>query len=154
MPMRLVTSLIGAVLVVTACSGSSKYGSVSVSVFSARPGQCFTSPGAVHAELSKITRTPCSRPHNQEAYALVAYTAPDGSTPSAYPGTDPLSQFAQGACAERFQSYVGVNYLDSTLFFTYLLPSPRSWEADDRNVICFITTTGGTIKSSVKNSKK
>lgn len=124
-------------------------------MFTVRPGQCFTSPTSVHAELSNLSRTPCKRPHNQEAYAIVAYKAPDGTSASAYPGNDALAQFAQGACAQRFGNYVGVNYLDSKLYFTYLLPSPRSWEqADDRNVICFVTTAGGTLTSSVKGSKK
>ena len=50
---------------------------------------------------------------------------------SAYPGDDVLETFAQGACAQRFAGYVGVDYLDSTLFFTYLLPSARSWEQDE-----------------------
>ena len=128
--------------------------SVSVSVFTARPGQCFVSPTTVHAELSKISRTPCSAKHNQEAYATVGYVAADGSKVSAYPGNDLLTKFAQGACAQRFGPYVGVDYLDSSLYFTYLLPSPRSWQADDRNVICFVTTAGGTLDSSVKGSKK
>ena len=67
----------------------------------------------------------------------------------------PLSAFAQGACAQHFTGYVGVDYLDSSLFFTYLLPSARSWESDDdRDVICFVTTTGGTLTGSVKGSKK
>jgi hypothetical protein len=66
-----------------------------------------------------------------------------------------LTQFAQGTCAQKFGSYVGVSYLDSSLFFTYLLPSPRSWEqANDRKVICFVTTAGGTITYSAKNSKR
>ena len=36
-----------------------------------------------------------------------------------------------------------MSYLDSSLFFTYLLPSARGWEeSNDRSVICFVTTTG------------
>ena len=128
--------------------------SVSVSVFTAKAGQCFVSPTTVHAELSKLSRTPCSQKHNQEVYATVGYVAADGSKPSTYPGNDLLTKFAQGACAQRFGPYVGVDYLDSSLYFTYLLPSPRSWQADDRNVICFVTTAGGTLDSSVKGSKK
>lgn len=141
---------------VAACTGSGgKSGQVSVSVFTVRPGQCFVSPTTVHAELSKLSRTPCSRPHNQEAYAIVGYQSPDGKPTSDYPGSDPLTQFATGACAQRFGSYVGVNYLDSKLYYTYLLPSPRGWQAaDDHNVICFVTTAGGTLTSSVKGSKK
>ncbi|MDT5080785.1 MAG: hypothetical protein QOJ80_5422, partial [Mycobacterium sp.] len=68
---------------------------------------------------------------------------------------DVLEKFAKGVCAQRFTAYVGVDYLDSSLYFTYLLPSARSWEQDDdRNVLCFVTTTGGTLKTSVKGSRK
>jgi hypothetical protein len=74
---------------------------------------------------------------------------------SSYPGEDVLTTFAQGSCAQKYGQYVGVSYLDSALFFTFLLPSARSWEqAQDRNVLCFVTTTGGKLKASVKNSKR
>ena len=147
--------MLAGLLGVSACTGSSKYATVNVPVFSVQPGQCFVSPTEVHAELSSLQRTPCNRPHNQEAYASIPYKSADGSAVSAYPGSDLLTKFAQGACAQEFGRYVGVSYLDSSLFFTYLLPSPRSWEqADDRKVICFVTTTGATITYSAKNSKK
>jgi hypothetical protein len=135
--------------------GGSKSKAAKVSVFSAKPGECFVPPKDVKAELSKLSRVPCTEPHSQEAYALVSYAAPNGATASAYPGNDVLTTFAQGACAQRYGAYVGVDYLDSRLFFTFLLPSARSWEQDsDRNVICFVTTTGSQLTSSVKGSKQ
>lgn len=148
-------------------SGCSKAGDIthSISVFAVRPGQCFQAPTSVKVQLSSLTETPCTKPHTQEAYAIVAYQAPAGSTSStnangislttSYPGDDVLSSYAQGVCAQRYAGYVGIDYLDSKLFFTYLLPSARSWEQeDDRNVICFVTTTGSTLTTSVKGSKE
>ena len=120
-----------------------------------KTGQCFRSPTAVKAEISAVNRTPCSTAHTQEAYAIVGYTPPSGISASLYPGSDTLTTFAMGACAQRFTSYVGISYLNSALFFTYLLPSARSWEqGTDRNVICFITTAGSTLTSSARGSKK
>jgi hypothetical protein len=153
-----------AALALAACGGSDG-GTHNVSVFSVKPGECFVAPGTVKVQLSKLTATPCSKPHTQEAYARVSYVAAGGdsssspaavaSLTSSYPGDDVLTTFAQGACAQRFSSYVGVDYLDSSLYFTYLLPSARSWEQDaDRTVICFVTTTGGKLTSSVKGSKR
>lgn len=140
-------------------SGSSK--SRDVSVFTIRPGQCFNPPTSVKAELSKISRVLCSTAHTEESYAVIKYSAAGTSAGTAskslsnYPGDDVLSTFAQGACAQRFSSYVGVDYLDSKYYFTYLIPSARSWEQQaDRNVLCFITTTGAKLKSSVKGSKE
>lgn len=144
-----------------ACSGSDDNGS-SESVFKVKPGECFTTPGTVKAELSALTHVACSKPHTQEAYAIVGFRpssaalatgAPSGD--SAFPGADVLTTFAKGVCAQRFTGYVGVDYLDSSLYFTYLLPSARSWEQnDDHEVLCFVTTTGQKLTLSVKNSKK
>jgi acyl-CoA hydrolase len=145
-----------------ACTGGGA-GTKQISVFSVKPGQCFSAPTSVKVQLSTLTKKPCSSEHTQEAYAVVAFAAPGRaarptsipSLTSSYPGTDVLTTFAQGVCAQRYAGYVGVDYLDSSLFFTYLLPSARSWEqADDRNVICFVTTTGATLTTSVKGSKR
>jgi hypothetical protein len=148
-------------LAASACSSSG--GSSSTSVFDVKPGQCFVAPKDVKAELSTLSQVPCTKPHTQEAYALVTYV-PAGSAsggPSAsaggapYPGGDALDKFAKGACAQHFTAYVGVDYLQSSLYYTYLLPSARSWEQNaDRTVLCFVTTTGGTLTTSVKGSRK
>lgn len=151
-------ALLAAVVGLTACSGGGKDATTSESVFDVRSGECFVPPAAVKAELSDLTRVACEKPHSQESYAIVAYRdVAAGASPgaSAFPGSDVLGTFAQGVCAQRFTGYVGVDYRDSSLFFTYLLPSARSWEQnDDRNVLCFVTTTGGSLTSSVKGSKQ
>ena len=159
-----VVAAITAVAVAAGCSSSG--GSSTESVFDATPGQCFTAPTAVKAELSDLTKVACTKPHTQELYADVDYvaagTASSGASAAAssvsggaYPGADVLDTFAKGACAQQFKSYVGVDYLNSTLFYTYLLPSARSWEQnDDRTVLCFVTTTGGTLTTSVKGSRR
>lgn len=150
----------GALLAGCSLFGGGSGSTTSASVFSVRVGQCFQAPSKVQAELSSLKRTPCTSPHTREAYAVVAFAPTDaagtaGSTAaSAYPGSDALSTFAKGACAQRFRSYVGIDYLDSSLFFTYLFPSVRSWEQDDdRKIICFVTTTGNKLTKSVKGSK-
>jgi hypothetical protein len=139
--------------VIAACSSSSQ--GAKESVFSVSPGQCFQAPSSVQAELSSLKRVPCSDQHTREAYSIVDYTAPAGAATDAYPGSDALSTFAKGSCAQHYRAYVGVDYLDSSLFFTYLFPSARSWEQDDdRKIICFVTTTGAPLVGSVKGSKK
>ncbi len=48
-----------------------------------------------------------------------------------------------------------MNYLDSKLFYTYLLPSARSWnDGKDRKVVCIVTTTGDQLQGSIKGSKR
>jgi hypothetical protein len=125
-----------------------------VNVLDVQIGQCFNPPAEVKAELSSLTALPCDQPHSQEAYALLDYVPPNGVTVAGYPGTDALDKFAQGACAQAFQGYDGISYLDSTLFFTYLLPSARGWEqGPDKKILCLIMTTGAPLTSSVKGKK-
>lgn len=149
------------VLVVAATAGGCSWFSsdptpkpTSVSVFSVVPGQCFAAPPEITAELSELSQVPCDQPHRREAYAVVPYTAPEGVDASVYPGEATLTSFAQGACAQQFTGYVGVSYQDSAYFFTYLLPSARSWEqGEDRSVTCFVISTGAELTKSVKDSR-
>jgi hypothetical protein len=119
----------GAVVAGILLLGGKSTGSAQVSVFSLRPGDCLVPPTQIQANLSTVERVACSTPHTQEVFALVK----DSSA------GDP---------------YVGVPYQHSTLFYTYLFPSPRSWAADDRTVDCVITTTGQKLTASVKGSKR
>lgn len=134
------------------CSSSSS--GKGTSVFHVKAGECFTPPKKVQAELTSLNRVPCTSGHTQEAYAVVGYTGSGSGFTDEYPGDTVLKTYADGVCAQKFASYVGVDYQDSTLFFTYLLPSARGWQqSHDRNVICFVTTTGAVLHKSVKGTK-
>lgn len=127
--------------------------STTVSVFDVEPGDCFLAPATITIELTDLRSVDCTEPHEQEAYAVVEYVSPDGSAPGSFPGEAALNDFADGACIEHFAEYVGVDYRDSDLFFTYLLPSARGWEhGKDRDVTCFITTTGEQMTASVRGT--
>jgi hypothetical protein len=141
-------------LVLAACSGSGHSG-VKVSVFNVKVGECFNAPADVQAQLSKLSRVPCDREHDREIYSVVDYKAPAGNTGDVYPGADLLNTYSKGICAQQYKPYVGVDYLDSSLFFTYLYPSARSWEQDDdRSIICFVRSTGAPLVGTVKGSMK
>lgn len=125
------------------------------SVFATQPGECFLTPTKVEAQISSLDPVDCDEEHGQEAFAVLDFTPPGSEkATSQFPGDEALEQFAEGACAEAFGDYVGVSYLDSSLFFTYLLPSPRSWQEDDRSVICFATAAGRPMEGSVKGTKQ
>lgn len=126
----------------------------SVSVFDVAVGQCFAPQKEVQVELATLEAVPCTGPHRQEAFAIADYQPPAGVEGDAFPGDATLAAWADAACAQEFATYVGISYLDSSLFFTYLLPSARGWEeSKDRSVICFATTTGPELTSSVKAAK-
>ncbi len=122
-------------------------------VFSVQPGQCFLAPEKVKAQVSSLDRVDCKEKHDQEAFAVLAYTG-TGAEEGTFPGDDALIDWADGSCAKAFGGYVGVDYLDSELFYTYLLPSARSWQDKDRDVICFVIDSGRPMSGSVKGSKK
>lgn len=154
---RQVAVLLAITLLMTGCGrfGGSKSERSRVSVFDVKPGECFNPPAVVKSELSKLTMVPCGLAHTEESYASIPFANRDGSQVSAYPGDAALKSFADAACAQQYSSYVGKDYLDSSYFFTYLLPSARGWEQrKDRNVLCFVTTTGQQLTASVKNSKR
>lgn len=147
--------LLGALLVTT--SGCSVFGDDDdqASVFSVKVGECFLAPAEVEAQIADLDRVDCADAHDHEAYAVVTYESGDPEVdPDEYPGDEALTKFADGTCAQRFGEYVGVDYLDSKLFFTYLLPSPRSWQEEDRKVICLVTSAGNQLQGSVKGTQQ
>lgn len=144
-----------ALTVVAGCS-SLDGDTSATSVFDLEPGSCVLAPDHddVATELSEVTTVPCDQAHELEVFALVDFPEQSDTEAtqagSTFPGDALLKDFADGACAEQFASYVGVDYRDSDLFFTYLVPSARSWQAeDDRTVLCLITTTGDELTQSV-----
>ncbi|MDQ1395041.1 MAG: hypothetical protein QOG64_300 [Acidimicrobiaceae bacterium] len=141
-----------AVLVLGGCSRGKKdvTSGHDQSVFNLKVGDCVLPPTAVKAEIDKVRVLTCTQPHTEEAFAVIPYDKGD-----VYPGDKLLRAFADGACLEKYQSYVGVAYTDSSLFYTYLLPSARGWsDGKDRNVICLVTTTGEKLTTSVKGSNR
>lgn len=159
-PVRLRRALTAsAVLLVAATSGCSMphFGddSRSTPVLQVKKGDCVVPPVAVQGLLSELTVVDCGRAHPMEAYAVVPYEGRDGGVPTVYPGQAALKAFADGACLATFTGYVGVDYRDSSLFFTYLMPTARDWREGrgDISVTCFVTTTGPQFTSTVRGTK-
>ncbi len=147
---------VGALLaVLTGCSlfGGGEDGEM-VSVFELAPGDCVLSPTDVQAELAELRRVDCESEHHMEVFARVDFPVSDDDDAPQFPGDAATKAFADGACAEEFAEYVGIDFRDSSLWFTYLVPSARSWsEGTDRTVTCFITTTGEPLTGSVAGSR-
>ena len=143
--------LVGALL--SGCSGEEQPDAREISVFDLEPGMCFNPPETEIRERATLVRVPCDEPHQQEVYAVVEYRPPAGVESTGYPGEQALEKFADGACADHFADYVGTDYPDSTLFFSHLIPSARGWEQEpDRDVTCFVLTTGEPLTGSVAGS--
>jgi hypothetical protein len=91
---------------------------------------------------------PCSDPHVYEVFGVADSTA-ESFNQSAI-GTE-----ADNYCLDAFTSYVGVNYDNSTLVFSSLVPTSSSWGQGDREITCLLansdeTTVTGSYKGSGK----
>lgn len=160
-PRRLAALLAGAI-VVGGCSGDDGAtrgedgrvtGAGDVEVFALFEGDCVVPPEEVQADVEQVRVVPCEEPHTQEVFALLDYEPAEGESADVYPGDDVLADFAEAACLAPFATYVGIDYLDSELFLTYLLPSLRSWdEADDREVVCIAQSDGTPLDTSVEGT--
>jgi hypothetical protein len=161
-------------LSVSACGGQSNESSTgkSVSVFDLRPEDCLNPPKAnANLAVSTVTVLSCNEPHVDEVYCVLPYTSSpptsvqacptqpprfSGSLTQEYPGEQALTNFANALCLNEFQPYVGSAYTGSSLYYTYLYPSPRSWDDSlkrDREIVCVLHTIGGPLTRSAKGSK-
>lgn len=145
--------MIGLTVAGLGASGCSVFGggspsSFQESVFHLEAGQCLVPPKKVQADLTSIQVVSCTTAHTQQVYALVQDHA--GST---YPTPTKLDNFANASCLDRFAAFDGIPYQRSKLYFTYLLPSVRSWADGDRTVVCVAETVGKPLKKTLKGAK-
>jgi hypothetical protein len=144
----------------------------SISVFNLRPQDCLNPPKAnPNLAVSTVTVLPCTQPHVDEVYCVLPYNpAPPGSIQGCppkpprfagsltedYPGEEALTNYANALCLNEFQPYVGSAYTGSSLYYTYLYPSPQSWDNSlrrDREIVCILHTVGAPLTRSAKGSK-
>jgi hypothetical protein len=144
----------------------------SVSVFKLRPQECLNPPKAnPNLAVSSVTVLPCTQPHVDEVYCVLPYnpspsnsvvacppTPPRfaGSLTEDYPGEQALTNYANALCLNEFQPYVGSAYTGSSLYYTYLYPSPQSWDNSlkrDREIVCILHTVGAPLTRSAKGSR-
>lgn len=111
---------------------------------------CLSVDDALGAEVSKLPVIDCAQPHTHEVYATVRYTEKD-----VYPGLSALEDFARRACLEQFEPYVGVSVLDSSLTYTWMVPSLDGWTKEkDRTVLCVLAPFDGSTLTTVARGSK
>lgn len=95
----------------------------------------------------------CDGLHDREAYFEIEYPADDDDP---IPADDVLRRWAEAACLEEFEDFIGLEYVLSALEIGAIVPSFKSWTDDgDRNVTCFVypDQAGRRLKSSVRGSR-
>ncbi len=94
----------------------------------------------------------CDGTHDREAYFVTQYPADDGDP---VPPEETLLRWAQGACLDEFESFIGLEYVLSALEIGAIVPTFETWtDAGDRNVICYVypDEAGQRLRTSVANS--
>lgn len=143
---RVVASLLaGSLLTLAGCSGDDDDGDASeaVPVLDVGSGggasRCLLVDEELSPEVSELPVVSCNEFHTHEVYAVVDYDEQD-----VYPGLTALEEFAERECLGAFESFVGVSAFDSSLVFSWLVPSLSGWtDEDDRDVLCVLADGEG-----------
>jgi hypothetical protein len=112
-----------AVIVLSACTST---------VLTLDVGTCFDDPEEFDlVDPSDVPVVDCDVPHDNEVFANRNLQGDE------FPGRDGMANRADQACLDEFDSYVGASYDTSIYVFSWFVPSEQSWDAGDREVICF-----------------
>ena len=110
----------------------------SLDVFAVQTGDCFDRGQAGVELIESLDAVPCNEPHDAEAYATLELDI------SEYPGEAEVFELASLECVDRFQDFVGIDYLDSELDYLALHPSEESFRRlKDRTVTCAVFRLDG-----------
>ena len=138
-----------ALVALTSCSGDDDGVPVLEAEVSAE-GTCLQVDDDLPAEVTRLPVVPCAEPHTHELYAVVPFDEGD-----VFPGIEALDAFAQRECLRAFNDFVGIQAFDSSLFFSWMVPTLGSWNNDDdRDVLCVLGDfQGGQMVGSMRGAK-
>ena len=139
-------------LVVVACRGSDGEQGIDkqpvIDVGQAGVGTCLRFGDDIDESVTDLPVTACDDPHTHEIFAVVR------SSEDVYPGFEALEETALVECLGAFEEYVGVDPFESSLFWSWLVPSLTSWnDNEDRETLCVAgSLDAAPLTSSVKLS--
>jgi hypothetical protein len=106
-------------------------------------GQCFELPkDDPEAQDRAVWVVDCAQPHTHEVFDVIPYAGPVLKG-GAYAGTAAVQDWAEQACYERFEPFVGIPWTRSDLEIESWWPSEDSWGRTDRSVICTVFPQNG-----------
>lgn len=113
---------------------------LSVSDAGLQVGECFD-----HGDMASHGFS-CSESHDNEVfYTQIAPVAADG-----YPGDDEVGRYANAICGMAFEAFTGSDVYATRLDYSFYYPSRIGWKSGDREVICFVFDTKGSVSGSLK----
>ena len=107
--------------------------------FAVRMGDCVQLPDSAATQVASVEGVPCEAPHDAQVFA--EFDIADQAT---FPGVAAVEQAAGEGCASRWESALGPYDEGRGLDFTFFTPTQESWDADDREVTCFVVSVDGT----------
>ena len=130
-------------------------GAVAEGLRSVQAGQCYVPPkNDPDAEDVAVWIVDCGVPHSHEIVDVVSYDGPVGKG-GRYPGSGFIKDWADEACATRFETFVGTPWTRSDLELEMWWPSPDSWDRADRRVICAVfDPSGATTTATYRNTRR
>ena len=106
-------------------------------------GDCFDTIGDPAVSDRVVWTLDCEMPHGYEVYDVVTYEGDGAGRGTSYPGAATVQDWAEQACYDRFEAFVGVRWTISELDISVWWPSEESWARADRTVICAVTSDTG-----------
>jgi len=120
-----------------------------VSVFELELGACVNDQNTPEgADMDAVEVVECQQPHDAELFAKLALTE------DSYPGTDYLISEGGSRCQGAFGDFIGVEFTESVLDFTYYYPTPSSWVDGDRSIYCLAVDPGLQITGSLLGARR
>jgi putative regulator of septum formation len=109
-------------------------------VYGLRPGQCVNAgPNSL-----SFTLVSCASPHDAEVFARFSLPA------AAWPGSSAVRQKAGDGCASRLSGYLNPQLASIGLTQEYVYPNRDAWEANQRTVVCEVSSGSGRLTGSVR----
>lgn len=99
-------------------------------VFTMAVGDCYDD--VTSGEITELPVVDCAQPHDNEIYYSHLM---EGDT---FPGEAAVTEEADTVCEEQFAGFVGVEYLESDLYYTSVYPTSQSWTGGDREILCAV----------------
>ncbi len=109
-------------------------------VFGLRPGQCVNA-GSNSLSFSLVS---CASPHDAEVFARFSLPA------AAWPGSAAVRQQASDGCASRLSGYLNPQLASIGLSQEYVYPNRDAWAANQRTVVCEVSSGNGRLTGSVR----
>lgn len=104
-----------------------------------RVGDCFLDTGQDSTQV--VQGVPCSLAHDSQVVALAELPDREGAE---WPGEVELADQSRALCLGAASTAIGDNLNDPTIGLAAYVPDQRSWDANDRRVLCTLGRSDGS----------